>query len=663
MIVDLLNFCRYYPGTEADILFRLQEKRINIPHFFCITEDSSEDELNNYLQNHFQHTDRFFVRLSLSLKNLGLIDISEMSNIKSSLKVTPKSALSYTADKLFSEAKAFLKKTYPNQNANEISLNIIVQEIINLPICGNIYTACKDGPMNETLIHINNSVDIDSDTDDKISAVYCHNNTDGILFGYESEGTRKAKFTLIKNLLKISEEIKKIMNNSELDIKFISDSDGEKINIISIRNIKELKNNSSKIISLDTKGICRYYPGITEPLPASISINIAKKTIEYMLEYSGLDKALSDNFINYTVYVNGRMYFDLAKVQKLQSLLYLNNDTDEFIYLNLLKLIKSLKHFRSIPQLIKKHRIARRTNKLLGENLKRREQLYNEMHSKLENLPDNLENISDNEIICSIETILFAFSECINANQLNTLYINLNKKIIQRNKITDKKYRKLTNILEISLLFQTELRKYQYHFQRLLNKYSIHMGQNLVQKGLLEKPEDILMLTSDELATVHNTPAANIKSLIQNRKAEFEWYKSMPGFSRLLFSGSVKNAPLGKINIISTVTEKSYIRGSGMKLGKAEYQAVFCKDNTIPKNCKPDKIYIINNFNEFPTNVKMGGLIIMERQTTANINPDIINKITFPVICGAEHADSIIHENDIVSINGANGDIYIKHKI
>ncbi len=223
MIVDLLNFCRYYPGTEAEILFHLQEKRINMPHFFCITENSSEDELNNYLQNHFQHTDRFFVRLSLSLKNAGIIETTETSDIDLSLKVIPKSALSYTADKLFSEAKAFLKKNYPNQNIDEVSLNIIVQEVINLPIRGDIYTVCKDGPLNETLIHINNDIDID--TNEKIDTVYCHNNTDGILFGYEPEGTKKAKFILIKNLLEISEEIKKVMKGTELDIKFISDSD------------------------------------------------------------------------------------------------------------------------------------------------------------------------------------------------------------------------------------------------------------------------------------------------------------------------------------------------------------------------------------------------------------------------------------------------------
>lgn len=661
MIVDLLNFCRYYPGTEAEILFHLQEKRINMPHFFCITENSSEDELNNYLQNHFQHTDRFFVRLSLSLKNAGIIETTETSDIDLSLKVIPKSALSYTADKLFSEAKAFLKKNYPNQNIDEVSLNIIVQEVINLPIRGDIYTVCKDGPLNETLIHINNDIDID--TNEKIDTVYCHNNTDGILFGYEPEGTKKAKFILIKNLLEISEEIKKVMKGTELDIKFISDSDGEKINIISIKYMRESKDGSSKIISLDTKGICRYYPGITEPLTASIATAIAKKTIEYMLIYSGLDKKLSDDFIDYSVYVNGRMYFDLDKVHKLQSLLYLNSDADEFIDLNLLQIIKKLRYFRSISKLNKKHRIAKKTTKLLGENLKRREKLCNEMRSKLDNLSDDLEDVSDDEIIRSIETILFAFSKCINANQLNTFYIELNRKMIKRNKITDKKYKKLTNIIDTSLLFQTELRKYQYNFQRLLNKYHIHMGQNLAKKGLIEKSEDIFMLTSDELMTIYNTPAVNVKSLIQKRRAEFKWYKSMPGFSRLLFVDSIKNAPLGEINIISTVTDKSYIRGSGVIAGKAEYKAVLCKDNMIPQNCESDKIYIINKFNEFPIDIKIGGLIIMERQMIANMNPDIISKITFPVICGAEHADSIIHENDIVSINGDTGDIFIKHKI
>ena len=66
MIIDLLNAGRHDAGTEANILFRLQEMEILVPSFFCLTEDFTEDELNNYLQNHFQYTSYFSVLLSIS---------------------------------------------------------------------------------------------------------------------------------------------------------------------------------------------------------------------------------------------------------------------------------------------------------------------------------------------------------------------------------------------------------------------------------------------------------------------------------------------------------------------------------------------------------------------------------------------------------------------
>ena len=95
MIIDLLNFNRYYPGTEANILFRMQEEGISVAPFFCITEDFNEDELNSYLQNHFQYTEFFFIKLSFSFETHSNDDITNApAQLPLRLKI-PKSALAY----------------------------------------------------------------------------------------------------------------------------------------------------------------------------------------------------------------------------------------------------------------------------------------------------------------------------------------------------------------------------------------------------------------------------------------------------------------------------------------------------------------------------------------------------------------------------------------
>ena len=55
MIIDLINYTFYNSGAEADILFKLQENGITVPHFFCVTEDFTLEEIETYLSNHFQN--------------------------------------------------------------------------------------------------------------------------------------------------------------------------------------------------------------------------------------------------------------------------------------------------------------------------------------------------------------------------------------------------------------------------------------------------------------------------------------------------------------------------------------------------------------------------------------------------------------------------------
>ncbi|MDE6021496.1 MAG: hypothetical protein K2H01_10950, partial [Ruminococcus sp.] len=146
------------------------------------------------------------------------------------------------------------------------------------------------------------------------------------------------------------------------------------------------------------------------------------------------------------------------------------------------------------------------------------------------------------------------------------------------------------------------------------------------------------------------------------RNNEFELYRAMPGFSKMELSLSESNVPIREINFISTVTEESHIRGCSLNCKNAEYTAVLCKNNILPKNCSNNKIYILNNLDNFNKEANIGGLIVIEKPDIIHMDPTNIN-FEFPVIVGAEHADSIINNGDIVIMNGSTGDINIKHMI
>lgn len=660
MIIDLLNFSRYYPGTEANILFRLQEKGISVPSFFCITKDFTEDELNNYLQNHYQQTELFIMRVSLSFEDHENHDLTYPHMKPPYSMNVPKSALEYTAKKLFDQTKEFMNSNIPlpvQSGHGNITVHIIIQEHISSDIFGNLYTACYNGPINETIIYTAHPDNADYRNNDDSYCVYCHNDTDGILFGHEPEGAEKADPSLIKKLLKISESIKYIFNNITVNIKFAANRTEKKIYIVSVAKIDGLKISDDKKIVLDNIGISNYYPGVVTPLYASSAMIVSRNIILNMIEHTGNYKDYPQNMTEINEYVNGRLYMNTNKLERLKKDLYLNTDMEEFIRPSLKKFVSQLKECGSISEWRKKNKTASRTIRILEENLRQRVDMRKKLEFALGELLAGSKSTPCDEIPKVFEKIILYQSECSYANYLNTLYIKFKQNSMLRMRPSDKKYKEIESAIAGAYLYRKDLRRYNYLFMKLLNVYGLRLGTEFSEKGLIEKPEDIFMLTLDEL---NIRKVENINILVHMRKREFEWYRSMPGFSKLIFFGKVQSAPLGKVDLIYTVKDESYIRGCGIIGGKAEYHAVVCKDNVIPEKPDSSKIYVMDKFTECCENIKVGGLIVSEQPTMSNVYPDI-KKYDFPLICGAEHALDIICDDDIVSMDATTGEIFIRH--
>lgn len=662
MIIDLLNFNKYYHGTEADILFRMQEEGISVPSFFCITDDFTEDELNSYLQNHFQYTNMFSIRLSLSFensennKNYSLPDAADKLPAQ---KDIPKSALAYSAEKLFSQAQDVIKANY-NDQSECISVHVIVQEAMQAEIYGSLHTACSTGLMNETVVYARDNAFPNFVNDFQMLSIYCHNNTDGVLFAHEPEGAVKVPENMIKKIFRLSDKIKKSFGFAALEVNFIIDFSENKAFIISVARFSELDIPGEDEVILDTRGVCNYYPGVTEPLYASTATETSAHIIGRMLKrinYTGPEPYSKKGILEY---VNGRLYFNTKRMQTLQDKLYLTDESEKYIDPSIKNFAVQIKECGSVALWFKKKHTASKVIKLLEENLKQSKTLCSSCHDTLKEISSHTERQSSHQ---SIEKILEIISECISSNQLNTLYININRKMTKRLRPTERKYAKAEQNIAKALLYREELRRYHYSFIKFLRLHILDLGRQLVEKGILEHQLDISMLTYDELIMFLKKDAIDpeIKNIVSNRKKEFEWYKSMPNFSRLVFHKEAVSAPVGKVDFVCTISEKSHIRGCGLNAEKAKFPAVICKDGVLPKKCDPQKIYVVERFIDFSESKHIGGLIIMQQPILFNMNPDTI-KVGFPIICGAEHAASVIHDGDIVSMDGANGEIFIDHK-
>ncbi len=648
MIIDLLNFCQHSAGTEADILFRLQESGIRVPPFFCITEDFTEDELNNYLQNHFQHTTHFIVRLSLSYDNSSSGDINLPEYEPPHYMHIQKSIIVRYAERLFSEARDYIG----NHCSNSIKACVIVQEMVNATVFGGIQTACNGGALNETMITIGKGYNSDFIERGVPFSIYCHNDTDNILFAYEAEGALTAERSLVRKLLNISNDLKVMFRNCHLTIKFIVDYETRKLYLISVNKIAELSDAEEDNIILDTKGVCNYYPGVTKPLNASIALMLSRQIMLKTLHQIGYKKIISPELMEYLVYVNGRLYFDTKRLKTLQILMSFHENTEEFVNLSGRLFWKHLLEGKGVSTWRSSRNIALKLNKLLENNLNQRDEICQKLRQQLKEYSNYDPNTNDTHNIQEIfNKIISSLSDCLCSNLFNTLYIKMKRRFITRQKSNDKKY--IRSVIDIKRAsdFRKEIRIYHGKFIKLLDVYGIRTGQAFVDMGILRKAEDLFMLTYDESISLFNGKLPNSEKLIAERYSDFEWYESLPSFSRLIFHDKVLSAPTGVVHFLDVIKNPCFIRCSGIRPGHAKLPVIVCCNDNLPENVSKDHIYAVKNIPQHIPVKGLGGLIIEAPVVFAELTAN------YPVLCGAEHICTLAAKECVADIDGKTGDI------
>ena len=659
MIIDLLNYCQYNPGTEANILFRLQENRIHVPSFFCITEDFTEDELNNYLSNHYQHTKNFIVRLSLSFEPHENHELLLSEKEPPHYLNIPKSIVIRYVDRLFSEAKDYIRQQHPEKQKN-ISAHVIVQEMVEVTAFGCMQTACNLGVMNETIITFGSGTDAHFEERGVPFSIYCHNNDDGILFAHEPDGAPHCQRPLLRALLRVSEQLKSLFQNYKLDVKFVADDSIKRLYVISVQQISALSDDQSEEIVLDTKGVCNYYPGVTRPLLATMVQALAHEILRMTFERISNKPIPDAKLLDLIVYVNGRLYFDTKRLHHLQSILFFREETERFIN-SPVRLFWS--HFWSkhgISRWQENRKIALGLQRLLAENLAQRKSQEQKFQKSLERLALAGERpASYEQLLSAFETVFSDFADCLRANLFNTLYINMNQRLLSRLKPGEKKYKRTEATIAAALDFRSELRTYHAKFMEQITEYAKYVGTEFAALGFIEQPLDIYYLSLEQVYAARSGKTYDFRACIAQKKKEIAWYKSMPGFTRLVFHKEIVNAPCGVVDFLDTLQESCHLRGCGLTPGNAVYPAVVCKENQIPENANPYCIYIVPALPEKLSGKVIGGLIVEDAQVFANMNPDVA-ACKFPIVVGAEHACTLIHDDDLVDLNGMNGEIHIK---
>ena len=263
MIIGAGNDKRQSVGAKAENLFKLWENGFNVPPFFCVFGEEKGD-LERYASDFFGEDGIVSVRSSASAEDGASVSFAGQFHTELAIGM---SELYSAVERVCSvpRGEGFLEYCRTNGIVPEkITVCAIVQEMIPAELSGVIFTANPQGILNEAVVVVGEGTGDNVVEDKAPTSTYYYNVTDGLYYSEQTEHSPKISETVLKELVRISGEMKKLFGH-ECDIEFAIQN-GE-IFILQARPITSLQCGSP--IVLDNSNIVESYPGITLPLTQS----------------------------------------------------------------------------------------------------------------------------------------------------------------------------------------------------------------------------------------------------------------------------------------------------------------------------------------------------------------------------------------------------------
>ena len=323
--------------------------------------------------------------------------------------------------------------------------------------------------------------------------------------------------------------------------------------------------------------------------------------------------------------------------------------SDEMIndYISGISNIESLKPIKSIINL------AYNKDKLSKEEYQR---LFNEHISlygdrNLEELKLESETFRTNPNI--LENKIAEYR--LDLNKLNDIYNNLNKEKSIKIKedfitryISKRALRGIKN-REISRLNRSRI-------YGMVRSMLIGIGKNLESENKLDNYKDIFYLTLDEVMTNEDI---NYKKIVNSRKEDYEDYRKLPNYSRLIFTNKEFDKHHRIINKKNKVINKDHLKGTPTSNGITEGEALVITD--INNNYDVNNKILVTKMTDpgwvFLLATARG--VISEKGSILSHTAIISRELKIPSIVGVEEATSCIKTGDYIKMDAYKGTIEI----
>ena len=152
------------------------------------------------------------------------------------------------------------------------------------------------------------------------------------------------------------------------------------------------------------------------------------------------------------------------------------------------------------------------------------------------------------------------------------------------------------------------------------------------------------------------------KELIKSRKKEYELYKELPAYTRLIFAGKEFNKNHTNINSHKVFNDEKELRGIPCSNGKVTKEALVITNVNETLDVK-DKILITKMTDPgwvFLLATASG--VVSEKGSLLSHTAIISRELKIPAIVGVENLLNTIHTGDLIEMDGNKGTIKIIKK-
>lgn len=188
------------------------------------------------------------------------------------------------------------------------------------------------------------------------------------------------------------------------------------------------------------------------------------------------------------------------------------------------------------------------------------------------------------------------------------------------------------------------------------------IADNLYKNKEIDTVQDIFYLTYEEIIKYIKENKFDIKKIISERKNEYENFKQLPTYSRLIFDGNIFNKTQSNIKVKANLNSKNKLLGEPCSSGEIIGECLIVKDPKEVKDCF-DKILVTKMTDPgwiFLLSMAKG--VISEKGSILSHTAIISRELNITSVVGVKNATEILENGDIIKLDGNNGEIEILEK-